>query len=160
MKILIAYYTRTGNTERVAKDLAKKLEGDLEPISDKKRRTGIWGWILGGRDAMKKELTEIGPQSKDPTRYDLVILGSPVWSWTLVPAIRTYVEHQKKAFNNMAFFVTSGDTDAAKLQKAFEEASGKKMLAFAGFNTAELKDKETYAKKMDAFAQQIKSLNP
>ena len=41
MKILIAYYSKTGNTERVAKDLASQLGADLEKVIDRKNRKGI-----------------------------------------------------------------------------------------------------------------------
>jgi flavodoxin len=158
MKILIAYYSKTGNTQRVALDLSTKLGADIEKIIDKKKRSGIWGYLSGGRDAMKKILTEIEPAKNDSAGYDLVILGMPVWGWNLVPAIRTYLTENQNKIKNYAFFVTSGNTDAEKLTKYFSEVMRKEPLALAGFNAPELKDDKVYQEKTRAFVGEIEKL--
>ncbi|MFZ2310682.1 MAG: flavodoxin [Patescibacteria group bacterium] len=156
MKTLIAYYSRTGNTARVAKDLATQLGADSEEIIDQKNRSGIWGWLIAGRDGMKKRLTEISNPVHNPADYDLVILGSPVWGWDMVPAVRTYLDKGKGNFKEMALFVTSGNTDVAKIISSFEEVIGKKMKASAGFNTVELKSETSYREKLAAFVQSLR----
>jgi menaquinone-dependent protoporphyrinogen IX oxidase len=156
MKTLIAYYSRTGNTARVAKDLATQLGADLEEIVDKKNRSGIWGYIIAGRDGMKKRLTEISAQVHNPADYDLVILGSPVWGWDMVPAVRTYLDKGKGNFKEIALFVTSGNTDVVKIISSFESVIDKRMKASAGFNTVELKSETTYREKLAAFVQSLR----
>lgn len=103
-KILVAYYSKTGNTERVAKEIAVRLGADIEKITDLKKRSGILGYIFGGRDAMKKRPTEIGELQKNPAEYDLIIMGSPVWSWNATPAITTYINKTRGRIKNAAFF--------------------------------------------------------
>lgn len=156
MKTLIAYYSRTGNTARVAKDLAKQLGADLEEIIDQKKRSGIWGYIMAGRDGMKKRLTEISNQVYNPADYDFVILGSPVWGWDMVPAVRTYLDKGKGNFKEMALFVTSGNTDVAKIIPSFEAVLGQKIKASAGFNTVELKSETAYREKSAKFLESLK----
>jgi flavodoxin len=110
MKALVVYYSRTGTTRKAAKQIAENLKCDIEEIIDKKDRSGAMVYVTGGRDAMKKLPTEIGPIKKDPSQYDLVIIGTPVWAWTITPAIRTYLAANK--VKKAAFFVTmtrSGD---------------------------------------------------
>ncbi|MFH2027554.1 MAG: hypothetical protein ABIJ08_00305 [Nanoarchaeota archaeon] len=89
MKTLITYYSRTGTTRKVANEIAVQLGCDTDEIIDKTKRSGPLGYITSGRDAMKKSLTEIETK-KDPSQYDLVIIGTPIWAWTMAPAIRTY----------------------------------------------------------------------
>jgi len=48
MKTLVAYYSRTGNTKKVAVEIAKNLKADIDEIIDKKDRSGMIGWIIGG----------------------------------------------------------------------------------------------------------------
>ena len=156
-KILIAYYSKTGNTERVANDIASRLGADVEKIIDLKKRTGILGYILGGRDAMKHRLTEIAPSQKDPANYDLVILGTPVWGWNATPAITSYIDGSREKIKNVAFFLTSGGTELEKIIPYLEEISGKKPHASAGFNRKELKDQVVYGQKLDKFVAAIKS---
>jgi len=57
--ILVVFYSRSGNTKKVATDIASALGADLEEIVEKKNRQGNLGWLSGGRDAMKKAQTEI-----------------------------------------------------------------------------------------------------
>lgn len=156
MKILVTYYSKTGNTERVANELARRLSSDIEKIIDKKKRSGILGYLFGGRDAMRKILTEIETPKNDPSQYDLVIVGMPVWGWNLVPAIRTYLTHNKEKIKNYAFFVTSGNTDAEKLTKYFQEIMEKEPLDLVGFSTSELKDEKIYEEKINSFIDRIK----
>lgn len=151
MKTLVVYYSKTGNTKRVAEDLAQKLGADLEEIIDKKNRSGFWNWFLAGRDGMKKNGTEIGELHQDPANYDVVIIGSPVWGWNLVPAVRTFLETQKGKINRWSFFVTSGNTASEKLEKSFREIMNVSPLAHTGFNTKELKEKNLYEQKMTEF---------
>ncbi|MBN2301166.1 MAG: hypothetical protein JXN60_01485 [Lentisphaerae bacterium] len=103
MKILVAYYSQTGNTKKLAETIARKLNCDIDPISDKTDRKGILGWILAGRDAFFKRLTHIEHQKK-PADYDLVAIGSPVWAGTMAPAVRRYLSNNK--CGTVAFFCT------------------------------------------------------
>lgn len=156
MKILIAYYSKTGNTEKVANDLAVKLGADLEKIIDQKKRSGIWGWLVAGRDGMQKKLTKIAEPSHNFVDYDLVILGSPVWGWDMVPAVRTYLEREKNNVKKMALFVTSGNTAVEKVVESFETIINNKMVAMIGFSTPELKNEKMYQDKLMAFVDALK----
>jgi flavodoxin len=150
-KILVVYYSKTGNTKRAADDIARELDADVEAIEDKRKRSGIWGWITSGRDGMKKMKTEIETSGKNPAEYDLVIAGSPVWAWNMAPAVRTYLENNKASIKEYAFFVTSGNTPSEKIVPYMKEIMGREPLAHTGFNTAEFKNKETYDKKIVKF---------
>ncbi|KKQ30010.1 MAG: Flavodoxin, FldA [Candidatus Shapirobacteria bacterium GW2011_GWF2_37_20] len=79
MKTLVVFYSRTGNTRRMGELIAQKLHADIDEIIDQKSRSGIIGWILSGRDAMKEYLTKI-TFTKNPADYDLVIVGTPIWA--------------------------------------------------------------------------------
>lgn len=133
MKILITYYSRTGNTKKVAYEIKKILKADIDEIIDAKERMGIKGWLIAGRDAMKKRLTEI-KYKKDPKNYDLVIIGTPIWSFTAIPPIRTYLRENKKSFKNVAFFSTSGSTSIEKIADEMAKES-KKPIALLELHT-------------------------
>ena len=79
MKILVTFYSRTGNTRKIGNEIAEKLKADADEVVDKKPRGGVKGYLFAGRDAMKKKLAEI-EYRKDPAEYDLVIIGIPVWA--------------------------------------------------------------------------------
>ncbi len=154
-KILIVYYSRTGNTKRVALDLASKLNADIEEIVDKKSRKGFFGYLFGGRDAARKFRTEIAAPANDPAHYDITIVGTPVWAWGMTPAVRTYIERFKDRFGTVAYFVTSGGTNAQKTVTGMERLSGKTAIAYAGFVQKELKDGALYEAKLTGFADEL-----
>jgi hypothetical protein len=158
-KVLVVYYSRTGNTERAAKDVAAALKADLEKLIDKKNRKGIGGFIGGGRDAMKKKKTELEPLQKDPALYDLVVLGTPVWAWNITPAIRTYLDTNSDKLKNTAYIITSGSTPAEEIIPSCQELTVSKPVAYAGFTAKELRDEKIYREKLAKFIEELKNLN-
>jgi flavodoxin len=159
MKILVAFYSKTGKTKTVAQELAKNLKADIEEIIDLKDRSGIRGWLESGRDGMKGYLTEIKDVNKNPKNYDLVIVGTPVWGWNSTPAIRTYLTKYKNDFNKIVIFTTSGGTDPEKTVTGLKTVlEGKKILDFEGWNDTDFKDKEKYQEKLTRFGERIENL--
>ena len=79
MKILVIYYSRTGHTRKVAKAIAAACVADIVPIRDMHSQAGALGYLRSGFEAMFKRPGRIQPIDKDPARYDLVILGTPIW---------------------------------------------------------------------------------
>ena len=57
MKNLVVYYSRTGRTKKIAKEIQERLNADIEEIHDVKNREGILGWLSAGRDAGTKKTT-------------------------------------------------------------------------------------------------------
>jgi len=147
-KILVSFYSRSGNTKKVAKSISKKLNGEMDEISDKKKRSGPLGFIGGGKDALKKNLTEID-NKKNPSEYDLVVIGTPVWAGTVTPAIRTYLSKNK--FKKLAFFCTC----SRESERTFNEMKevSKKPIATLCLNKSEMKD---FDNKVKEFCNEIK----
>ena len=155
MKILIAFYSKTGRTQMVANDLAKNLKSDIDEIVDLKNRDGIWGWIKAGYDGFKGKLTEIKAQ-KDPNNYDLVLIGTPIWGCNMVPAVRTYVTKYKKDLKKVIVFTTSGstkpETTVAQLETILD---GNKVLEFEAWDDADLNNKKKYQEKLERFLKRL-----
>ena len=107
MRILVAYYSRTGNTKFVAKKIADQLNADLCEIVDKKNRKGRLILLTGGFAALREKLTEIDV-AKSIDDYDLIIIGTPVWAGKITPAIRTFIARNNFSDKQVAFFVTLG----------------------------------------------------
>ena len=118
MKSLVVYYTRGGNTRFVAETIAAEIGADLEEVVDLKKRSGILGYLRGGRDASQGRETEISPTVKSPTAYELIILGSPIWAGKPAPAINTYINKNDLSGKKVAVFFSQG----GKKITGFEEA--------------------------------------
>src|SRR5512136_2440098 len=107
-KILVVYYSRSGNTQRLCEDVAKELGADIEGIQDVKSRKGLFGWLRSGSEASRRKLPEIRPFGKDPAQYDLVVLGTPVWAGVMASPLRTWLNANKAKLKAVAFLTTSG----------------------------------------------------
>lgn len=157
-KILVVYYSSSGITEKVGGLLAVALEADQEKLIDKKERKGVWNYLVAAKDAMMKYETEIETPKYDPADYDLVIIGTPVWAWTMTPAVRTYITKNKDKFKNVVFFTTSGGTTYDKIVPEMETLSGKKAVISDGFFEKEVKaDSKEMINRLNKFLENIKN---
>lgn len=139
VKTIIVYYSRTGNTKKLSEFLAKRTGYDIEELIDTKSRKGVWGWIISGRDALKKNLTEIKKLNKDISKYDIVLVGTPNWGATIVPAVRTFLTENKSKIKKVAFFQTRGGENDQNVFLAMEEVLGKKPITTLGISSKEVK---------------------
>jgi flavodoxin len=150
-KTLVVYYSVSGNTARVARDLARALGADIESLQEKRHGTGFMGYIGAVIDAVRGTPTDIGEPVSDPRNYSLVIVGTPVWAWNMTPAVRAWIQKSQPRLGDVAFFVTSGDTDAEKIVPSMEALAGHKAVASTGFNARQLVDRAVYDKRLAEF---------
>jgi flavodoxin len=108
-RILVVYYSRSGTTARIGRELAQALGADIEMIRDTRGRAGFLGWMRSGYEATMKVRPAIQPVEKEPASYDLVVLGTPVWAGTMSSPMRTYIHQNRDEFKSVAFFCTQGD---------------------------------------------------
>lgn len=154
MKTLIVFYSRDGHTKKVAETLAQEMKADLEEIIDFKNRRGIIGWLCAGRDAMKKNLTKIKTGGQDPSNYDLVVIGTPIWGWTVVPAARTFLLQNKDKIKKVAFFCTLGGSGDKNAFTEMENICGKKPLAMLAVKQEEV-DRSKFTSQVIEFSKKL-----
>ena len=114
MTSLVIFYSRTGTTKKIANIVSEKLSCDCEEIFDTKNRLGFFGWLRSGKDAMMKKLTILKEITKNPESYDLIIIGTPIWSSNMSTPIRTYIADNKDKLKDVAFFCTEGSKGGKK----------------------------------------------
>lgn len=119
MKTLVLYYTRTGRTQYLAQAMAEVLAADCEPLNDTQDYSGLWGFLSGGRDALRGKVATLKPVQAVMARYDLIVIGQPVWAAQPVPAVRALLDTTDAfAHKPVALFVTyDGSGDQACLDR-------------------------------------------
>lgn len=158
MKVLIAYYSRMGNNEKLVNELQAKLGCDVEKIVDTVNRKGIWGFLISGMQAYRRKMSKIKPIEKDPGSYDVVIIACPLWAGLMPPPIRTYIFENKSKFDRVAFMSVSGSgEDNNKAIPDFETALGKEISASLLLSENELK-RGGYEKELQEFSESISRL--
>lgn len=120
MKVLVIYYSRTGNTKFVAEKIADQLNAEICEVIDKKNRKGKLVFLTGGYAALREKLTEIVVE-KTIGNYDFIVIGSPVWAGKISPAIRTFLIKNDFSDKQIAFFVTVGGDKFEKALKSMKD---------------------------------------
>ncbi len=108
MKILVLYYSYEGTTKKIAEAIAKKLNADIERLKviDEPKKTGFGKFMWGGSQVVMKKVPKIEDLKHNLENYDLIIMGTPVWAGSFVPAFRTLFQTEHFAGKKTAFFYT------------------------------------------------------
>lgn len=86
MKGLVLYYSYSGNTEKVAKMIQRATGFDIAEIKPVKNYEGDYNSVVnqGKKEVDNRVEPEIVDLKCDLSQYDTVVLGSPVWWYTLL----------------------------------------------------------------------------
>jgi len=155
MKTLIVFYSRSGCTRKVAEALAGQLGADLEELKETTDRSGAGGYVLAGRDAMLKRSSDLLPTTHNAAEYDLVIVATPVWAWTMCPAIRTWLTREAANLRSVAFIATQGGSGAEKTFTHMQEIAKREPVATLILIDRDIKA-GTIADALGAFAEKIR----
>lgn len=120
MKTLVAYFSCSGTTEKLAKHIAEIENADLYEIKPKEPYTSK---DLDWMDASSRSSVEMKDKSSRPAignkvehmeTYDVIYLGFPIW-WYMAPTIiNTFLESYDFKGKTIVPFATSGGSGAGK----------------------------------------------
>lgn len=103
---LVVYYSRSGNTEAMAREIAQRLQADIIKLETKLYSLDFKGWFKANRDSRSKKNVDIRPEVVDLQRYRLVFLGSPIWWYRPAPPLWTFVEKNDFSGKEVVLFNT------------------------------------------------------
>lgn len=113
-KILVAYFSASGITKKVAEKLAKVKGADLYEIVPEKKYTAA---DLNWRDKNSRSTIEMNDKSFRPAisgkvenmaQYDIIYLGFPIWWYVAPTIINTFLEQYDLSGKEIIPFATSG----------------------------------------------------
>lgn len=122
-KNLIVYYSLTGNTKYIAEAMKESMHTDmleLKPVKELKAE-GSSKYFWGGYQATMKRRPKLNPITLNLSEYDLIIIGSPVWAWTICPPIRSFLSKFNLAGKNIALWMCCAG-DGIKSMERFKIA--------------------------------------
>ena len=112
--ILVAYFSATGITEKLATRLAQAVEGKLFEI---KPLTPYTSEDLNWHDKQRRSSVEMNDKSSRPkiasklediTQYDVIFVGFPIWWYREPSIIDTFIESYDFSGKVIVPFATSG----------------------------------------------------
>lgn len=83
--VLVIYYSRTGNTEAMAREIARIFDADIQQLITDKYPLTLKGLKTVNDDSASITLPVIHPETIDMKNYRLIFLGSPIWRYRPAP---------------------------------------------------------------------------
>lgn len=122
-KTLVAYFSASGTTEKVAKSLAKVAEADLHEIKPAQKYSDA---DLNWHDKQSRSSVEMADKSSRPAitdklsnmdDYQTIFVGFPIWWYTCPTIINTFFESYDFSGKTVFLFATSGGSTIDKAVK-------------------------------------------
>ena len=119
-KQLVAYFSASGTTARVAKDLAKAAGADLYEIRPETPYTRA---DLNWQDKNSRSSLEMRDKNSRPAladrdaniaEYDTVFVGFPIWWYVAPTIINSFLEAYDFSGKKIVLFATSGGSGFGK----------------------------------------------
>lgn len=142
-KTLVAYFSASGTTAKLAKTLAKAIGADLHEIQPEKPYTTA---DLNWQDKKSRSSIEMNDKSFRPAvankvenmaQYDTVFVGFPIWWYVAPTIINTFLEQYDLAGKKIIPFATSGGSGMGNTnQELAASCKGATLLEGKRFNNS------------------------
>lgn len=127
-KILVTYFSASGVTAKVARNIANNIGADTFEIKPKVPYTSA---DLNWMDKQSRSSIEMNDKSSRPQiegtvskldDYETILIGFPVWWYTLPTIINTFIESLDFNGKILIPFCTSGGTGISGCEKDLRKA--------------------------------------
>ena len=161
MRVAMVYFSLTGNTQKVAAEVARQLRESNITVEEI-RLTGGEGTFLGNaaRALLNSRVKAMNESKWELSGFDFIFLGSPVWVFSLTPAVNTFLDkcaglEDKKC----AVFVTYGSGlgkgRALRIMKQRLLDKGIKEIYPISLSARLLKDEGSLARRVKYFLDSL-----
>ncbi len=130
-KILVAYFSWSGNTKSIAEKIQTQTGGDIFEITPVTPYPSDYNETAYGIAKEQKEKGIHPPiNNTDISSYDVIFVGTPAWWYTMAPPVMTFLAENNFEGKTVIPFVTHGGGGGYTIDKDMAElAKGAKVLA-------------------------------
>lgn len=145
-KILIAYFSWSGNTQYIAEKIYNKVGGDMFRIETAVPYPTDYNETAYGV-AKKQHEEGTKPELKnkcDVSNYSVVFIGTPAWWYEMAPAVKTFLSENNFEGKTIIPFITHGGggkyTIAEDMAKLAKGSKVLKPFVVAGYGDSNLQN--------------------
>lgn len=130
-KTLVAFFSASGTTKKVAENLSSVIGADLYEIRPKEPYTRAdLNWMdKKSRSSIEMQNMENRPQLADTSaeieKYDRIFLGFPIWWYTAPRIICSFLESYDFSGKTIVLFATSGGSGLGNTAKELSSSCQK-----------------------------------
>ena len=128
-KKLVAYFSASGVTAKLAKKLAEAIDADLfeiKPVEPYSEADQNWKNPLArcNKEKIGKKDVPVSGIVENMDEYDTVSLGFPIWYWAAPNVVNTFVKQYDFSHKKVVLFATSGGSDMGKTAEKLQPFLG------------------------------------
>ena len=131
-KVLVVYYSASGNTKRVAEDIAEAAGGDLfEIVPEEPYTSDDLNWTNDDSrvsrehdDEALRDVPLTTTEVENWDDYDTVFIGYPIWWGIAAWPVDTFVKHTDVAGKTVIPFATSSSSGMGQSGTLLSEMAG------------------------------------
>ena len=119
-KVLIAYFSRTGNVKGIAEIIREQTGGDIFKIKPTKPYSSWYmlAVLRAGKEMTMKQEVPIANHVDNIDQYDTIFVGTPVWCWHCSGPVKTFLKEHNLAGKRIIPFCSHG---GGGVSSAFDE---------------------------------------
>lgn len=137
-KALVVYFSHSGNTRRLAAEIARQAGADLFEICPAEAYPNDYDTVVeqARREIAAGKRPALRGDTVDLAGYDLIFVGSPCWWGTVAPPVATFLSSHDFAGKTLLPFMTHGGSgmgrSEADIRALCPDAGVKKGLPVRG----------------------------
>lgn len=123
MKILVVFYSLSGNTRLIADKIAEKINATKLEIKPKKEiENKATKFMWGGMQVTMNKKPELLPFSVNPLDFDLIFIGTPIWAWRQSAPISSFISQVNLQGKKVAIWMCGAGVCSEKTMNRFKKA--------------------------------------
>jgi hypothetical protein len=153
-KVLVVYYTYSGNARRLAQRLCSMQGWTLSEVLERQpARRGTWRYVLESLLRRQPPIRYDGPAPED---FDTVVLVAPIWAYQLASPMRSFVTQYRERLREVAVISTMGERGAPNAVAEIGRRLGRSPSLSTAFLAGEVQD-GSCAGRLQAFGDAVRA---
>jgi flavodoxin len=147
-RILICWFSRSGNTKRVVDTLQPILRADLFQIKVNADYSGAAGLLRSLWHCLRRTRPALTVRPPDFSKYDVVVVASPVWSWDVSPPVASFLAACDFAGRLVVPLGTCGSNMGKYVENIGASLRNGRLVRKEGFAAVEKETEQSLTKKV------------
>lgn len=113
-KVLIVYFSHTGNTRTIAGYIHDIIESDMVELETEDTYTDDYDMLLAQirQEVADEYCPPLATRIENISSYDIIFVGYPIWVETAAPPVRSFLTSYDLSDKTIVPFCTSGTSSA------------------------------------------------
>lgn len=158
MNAAVVFFSLDGNSRMLAGEICDELGADsIEITVPRKRRVvgELRDFVWGTREIRMTETPEIRMREYDFASADLIVIGTPVWSGSMAPAIRSFLASREFFRQTFAVYACYSGRCGGAIHHVKDALIGNDVIGELPIRDPLQQDRETIRRDVRAWARSL-----